>query len=278
MLRFNMLLREADVDPSSVRLLRHQPVLPNGVVLIDQYHRDRSALLAWQSVQSRQRRPHLAGQIWVSFLGAPDGRAVLEGVYEVGPAEPIAEAVNDPLAGQTISGSTCDRYDLHLLNAFESYSGRLLVDWGGGPSGKRAWIQRADSQDKPITAILECRFEQPFPGYLAFQHTIGGLDSLSPTWINALRRAKGVYLLSCPQTGRHYTGSATGAEGFWGRWQEYFLTGHGGNQGLLDCDTGTFAVTILQVAGSTATSDDILADEQVWKSKLLSREFGFNRN
>lgn len=47
---------------------------------------------------------------------------------------------------------------------------------------------------------------------------------------------------------------------------------------MLDCDTGTFGVTILQVAGSTATGDDILADEQVWKTKLLSREFGFNRN
>lgn len=84
--------------------------------------------------------------------------------------------------------------------------------------------------------------------------------------------------MSCPATGRLYTGSATGADGFWGRWQNYLLTGHGGNQGLLESDTRGFAVSILQVAGSTNTADDILVDEQVWKAKLLSREFGYNRN
>lgn len=49
--------------------------------------------------------------------------------------------------------------------------------------------------------MLERTFEQPFPGYLAFQYTIGGLNLLSPSWVDALRRAKGVYLLSCPATG-----------------------------------------------------------------------------
>lgn len=273
-----MLLREAGLDPSSVRLLRHYPVLPNGVVLVDQFHRDRATLLAWQSVQSVQRRPHLAATHWASFLGSPDGRTVLEGVYHVSPALQLAEQTADPLSGEIIPAGTCDRYALTRIPELEDYAGRLLVEWGGGASGKRAWVQRAGNQDKPITALLERTFEQPFPGYLAFQHTIGGLNLLSPSWVGALRRAKGVYLLSCPVTGRHYTGSATGADGFWGRWQEYFSTGHGGNQGLRDSDTRTFGVTILQVAGSTATADDILADEQVWKAKLLSREFGFNRN
>ena len=67
-----MVLREANIDPSSVRLLRHYPVLPNGVVLIDQFHRDRGLLLTWQSVQAVQRRPHLAAPLWASFLGTPD--------------------------------------------------------------------------------------------------------------------------------------------------------------------------------------------------------------
>lgn len=273
-----MLLREAEIDPSSVRLLRHYPVLPNGVVLIDQYHRDRDALLAWQSVQAAQRRPHLAAPVWASFLGTPDGRTVLEGVYGVGPPERVSQVATDSLGGDTIPSDTSDRYNLTEIADFKPYSGRLLVDWGGGPSGKRAWVQRADNQDKPITALLERAFEQPFPGYLAFQHTIGGLDRLSPTWIDALSRANGIYLLSCPATGKHYTGSATGAGGFWGRWQEYLVTGHGGNQGLRKCDTRTFGVTILQVAGSTATPDDILDYERLWKAKLLSREFGFNLN
>lgn len=278
MLRFNILLREARIEPSDVRLLRHQPVLPNGVALIDQFHRDRATLLEWQSVQSVQRRPHLAAPYWASFIGTPDGRSVLEGVYSAGPAAELTVDTLDPLTGKFNPAGTCDCYTLARLGELEPYAGRLMIEWGGGASGRRAWVQRADNQDKPITAILESAFEQPFPGYLAFQHTIGGLVRLSPSWADALRRARGVYLLSCPKTGRHYTGSATGAHGFWARWQEYFATGHGGNQGLADCDTRNFGVTILQVAGSTDTTEDILAHEQVWKAKLLSREFGFNRN
>lgn len=273
-----MLLREANIDPSSARLLRHYPVLPNGVVLIDQYHRDRASLLAWQSVQAAQRRPHLAAPIWASFLGTTDGRTLLEGVYRVSLAEPLMQGRVDPLSGESNPRGACDRYDLERIDAFEPYSGRMQVDWGGGASGKRAWVQRAGNQDKPITAILECKFEQPFPGYLAFQQRVDALVRISPNWIDHLRRARGIYLLSCPDTGRLYTGSATGLDGFWGRWQNYLLTGHGGNHGLMDCDTTRFAVSILQVAGSTATADDILADEQVWKAKLLSREHGFNRN
>jgi hypothetical protein len=278
MLRFNMLLREASIDPSSVRLLRHYPMLSNGVVLVDQFHRDRTSLLAWQSVQSIQRRPYLAAPVWASFLGTPDGRTIFEGLYSVGRPVTLSEPTVDPLEGETIRGGSCDHYDLALITEFEPYSGRLMVDWGGGASGKRAWVQRADNQDKAITAVLENAFEQPFPGYLAFQHAVGALNRLSPGWVDQLRRARGVYLLSCPATGRLYTGSATGLDGFWGRWQNYLLTGHGGNQGLVDCDTRTFAVSILQVAGSTTTAEDIVADEQLWKAKLLSREFGYNRN
>lgn len=273
-----MLLREIEIDPSSVRLLRHYPVLANGVVVIDQFHRDRGSLLAWQTIQSVQRRPHLNAPYWASFMGTPDGRTVFEGLYRVSRPTPLLETMLDPLDGETIPADTCDHYDLGRVPELEPYSGRLLVDWGGGASGKRAWVQRADNQDKPITAILECPFEQPFPGYLAFQHTIAGLDRLSPSWVDHLRRARGVYLLSCPDTGRLYTGSATGLDGFWGRWQNYALTGHGGNHGLMECDTRTFAVSVLQVAGSTATAEEIVADEQVWKAKLLSREFGYNRN
>lgn len=278
MLRFNTMLREAGLEPSNLRLLRHQPMLPNGVVLIDQFHRDRATLVEWQSVQSVQRRPHLAAPYWASFIGTPDGRSVLEGVYNVGSVVELTVDTHDLLTGELNPANTCDRYALARLEVFEPYSGRLMIEWGGGASGRRAWVQRADNQDKAITAILEGAFEQPFPGYLAFQHTIGALNLLSPSWTDALRRARGVYLLSCTETGRHYTGSATGGEGFWGRWQEYLATGHGGNLGLVDRDTGNFAVTILQVAGSTDTRDDILVHEQVWKAKLLSREFGFNWN
>lgn len=229
-------------------------------------------------MQSVDRRSHLAAPYWAAFLGSPDGRTVFEGLYRVSNEELLTEAAADPITNEAIPAGTCSRYHLDPIEEFEPYSGRLLIEWGGGASGKRAWVQRADNQDKMITGVLEAKFEQPFPGYLAFRHTIGGLAQMSPSWVHHLQSARGVYLLSCPATGRLYTGSATGVAGFWGRWQNYALTGHGGNEGLRDCETSAFAVTILQVAGSNATDEDILAAEQIWKAKLLTREFGYNRN
>ena len=278
MLRFNMLLREAGIDPSDVRLLRHQPALANGVVLLDQFHADRAGLRDWQSIQNKQRRPHLAAAFWASFLGTPDGKTVFEGLYRVGAIRPLDQESNSPLSCELLSAFTCDHYGLEPVSEFECHAGKLLIEWGGGASGKRAWIQRADNQDKQVHAILECPFEQPFPGYLAFRHPIGGLGNLSPSWIAHLRNARGIYLLSCPTSGRLYTGSATGVEGFWGRWLDYRATGHGGNQGLLEQDTGQFVAAILQVASSAETNEDILRLERIWKDKLLTCAFGFNHN
>lgn len=278
MLRFNTLLHNAGIDPAGVRLLRHQPVLGNGLALIDKFHSDRAGLLAWQSIQSRQRRSHLAAPFWASFLGTPDGKTVFEGLYRVAEARPVDVVMTEPLTDALLPAGTCDHHVLETVPDFEPYAGKLLIEWGGGASGKRAWVQRAGNQDKPINAILECPFEQPFPGYLAFRHAIGGLASLTPNWIEHLRNARGVYLLCCLASGRLYVGSATGAGGFWGRWQDYRVTGHGGNQGLMGRDTGLFMVSILQVAGSSDTQDDIVALEQTWKDKLLTRAFGFNYN
>jgi len=54
--------------------------------------------------------------------------------------------------------------------------------------------------------------------------------------------------------------------------------GHGGNVGLKSRDPADYQVSILEVSGSTATVEEVLAAEQLWKAKLQSREMGLNRN
>ncbi|TBY66236.1 hypothetical protein E0H51_34055 [Rhizobium leguminosarum bv. viciae] len=71
---------------------------------------------------------------------------------------------------------------------------------------------------------------------------------------------------------------AAGAKGFIGRWREYFATGHGGNVGLKSGDPSDYRVSILETVGNNSTVADLLALEVRWKSKLLSREMGLNRN
>lgn len=69
-------------------------------------------------------------------------------------------------------------------------------------------------------------------------------------------------------------GSATGERGFWQRWQDYLCTGHGGNIALKSRAPSDYQISILQVAGTEATTDDILAMEQRWMAKLQSKERG----
>jgi hypothetical protein len=85
-------------------------------------------------------------------------------------------------------------------------------------------------------------------------------------------------LLTCPKTKEQYVGSANGDEGFWGRWQCYAQSGHGGNLGLKSRDPSDYQISILEVAGTSATPGEILLMEGRWQAKLQSREMGLNKN
>lgn len=74
-----------------------------------------------------------------------------------------------------------------------------------------------------------------------------------------------------------YVGLAAGENGFWGRWQSYIQTGHGGNLGLKSRDPSDYRVSILEVAGSKMNTDEIIHLEQRWKEKLQSKEMGLNK-
>lgn len=118
----------------------------------------------------------------------------------------------------------------------------------------------------------------PFPGFSAFVEPLSRILSLPHAWRQVLTANKGVYLLTCPDTKEVYVGSASGADGFLGRWTDYALNGHGGNVVLKRRAPSDYRVSILEVAGSQASDRDILALEEIWKLKLQSREMGLNAN
>lgn len=170
---------------------------------------------------------------------------------------------------------SCDVYDLELEGGLSELIGRLIVAWG---PGGRAWIQRADRQDKDITELRKEFKEPEFPGFLNFMEPLSKLEKLPKGWIIALSCTKGIYLLTCPKTKEQYVGSATGAQGFYQRWQEYAHTGHGGDVALKSREPSDYQVSILEVAGTACTDEDIGEMENRWKLKLRSREMGLNRN
>ncbi len=168
-----------------------------------------------------------------------------------------------------------DAYELTIEQGLCDLGGKLFIDWG---LGTRAWIQYADRQDKRIVERRAEFKEADFPGFLDFVQPLSKIERLPRSWIDVLKSSKGVYLLTCPKTKEEYVGSATGEDGFWGRWQDYIQTGHGGNVALKSRDPSDYQVSILEVAGTAAATGDITKMEGRWQSKLQSREMGLNRN
>src|SRR4030095_1831299 len=101
---------------------------------------------------------------------------------------------------------SCDVYDVNLENSLSDLVGKVFVDWG---AGFRAWVQRADKQNKPITEVRTELSEPPFPGFLEFVRPLSQIEQLPSSWVEVLRSSRGVYLLTCPKTKEQYVGSAT---------------------------------------------------------------------
>ena len=159
------------------------------------------------------------------------------------------------------------------VERFTPCEGRLYIDWGGGSSGKRAWVQRAEAQDKLVTELQLDVAEEPLPGPMELTAPLSELGCAPPSWIQRLKAAKGIYLLTCPRDGSFFVGSATAEGAFRSCWSEYRANGHGGNLALRGREPSDFIVSVLQVAGSSDTMDDILTAESRWEAKLQSITF-----
>ncbi|MFA6220394.1 MAG: GIY-YIG nuclease family protein [Erythrobacter sp.] len=278
-LTFNMLLDNAGIEPRDVRLMRHQHVAKDGLTPFALWRDNRSEFERYQSAQRADRRAHFASRYWAGFVVPPDGSTMFAGMYKVFSHSPVSADWVDPLMRQTAAqmGRELDIYEFQRMIDFDHLIGCLKVDWG---KGTRSWAQRADSKsgNKPIIELSQNFREPDFPGFTSFIGNLGSLPSLPTSWIAVLTAAKGIYLLTCPRTREQYVGSAYGAGGFWGRWQAYVATGHGGNVGLKSRDPSDYQVSILEVMGSAVTVEETIAAEQLWKAKLQSRDMGLNRN
>ena len=273
---FNTILQGEGLKPTDVRLLRHQDQRLERVRSPYEMWRDaRPDFELYQSHQPVSRRSYFGSPYWASFVGTPDKETMFVGVFIV-ESRAVLE-IDTPMIGRqgVDKAGTCDVYSLVLAEPLKDLIGMLFVDWN---LAARAWVQRADQQNKRVKE-LRPEFKEPeFPGFLNFIQPLSKLDSLPRSWITVLQSSRGVYVLTCPRTKEQYVGSATGQEAFWQRWQCYVRTGHGHNVSLKSRELSDYQVAILEVAGTASTNDDILAMENRWKAKLQSREMGLNRN
>ena len=264
MLTFKALLESAGIDPRGVRLVRHQTHQGH----LTPWALWRKDVDGFELYQRIQRRPvfdeanHVA-----SFVVTPDGRTLFVGLYEVGPIGTAPEGMRCPVRGIDVAGFRL--HDLTRCEALSDYAGRLVIDWGGGT---RSWVQRAHLQPKPIIELAAGQVDPPFPGFLEFEESLSSLEALPPGWRDALGSVRGIYLLTDPETRERYVGSATGDDGFLGRWFTYAATGHGGNVRMKAREAADYIVAILEVSPSSATVDEIIIRESLWKKKLGTRD------
>lgn len=273
---FNTLLKEAGLNLGDVRLLRHKDKRASkGRSPYELWRDNRRQFELYQSTQSFENRRKLSAPYWASFVVSPSDATMFVGLYSVKYQGVIKQDRPMPHMDGIDKAGSCDTYDLKLEKALSDLIGRLIIDWG---AGERAWIQRADRQNKQVDELRREFKEPEFPGFLNFIEPLSKIEKLPKSWITALQSTKGVYLLTCPKTKEQYVGSATGESGFWQRWQDYVQNGHGDDVALKSRDASDYQVSILEVAGTALTADDIIKMEVRWKLKLQSREMGLNRN
>lgn len=276
-LMFNSVLRDANIPLSDVRLVRHKDSRADrGRGPYELWRDNRSQFDLYQSNQGFHGRQKLTAPYWAVFLGTPNDETMFVGLYGVLYRGVLQTDFEQPhIRGEIAKAGSSDVYDLTLQETLSDLIGRLFIDWG---AGALAWVQYADRRDKPITELRTEFKEDDFPGFLNLVEPLSKIEGLPKGWITALKSSKGVYLLTCPKTKEQYVGSATGEQGFWGRWREYAQTSHGGNVGLKSRDPSDYQVSILEVAGTAATPEEIIGMETRWKTKLQSRDMGLNKN
>jgi hypothetical protein len=185
-------------------------------------------------------------------------------------------------------GSTRYFYALTREPGFEHLEERVVVDWG---PGALAWCQQFKKANKPIVEVTAPGRKLPqFADYLEFSLSHTDLMDLyreedaHPEWRSRLSAVAGVYLILAEASGELYIGSATGAEGIWGRWRVYARTGHGNNdmlRRLVDSDKRypkAFRFSVLQIVPKSMTREDVISREARFKMKLGSRAHGLNLN
>lgn len=273
---FNSVLIDAGYNLSNVRLLRHKDNrAEKGRTPFELWRDDRKQFELYQTTQTTGNRKKLSATYWASFVVPPNGETMFAGMYSVNYKGLLEKDTSMPHMEGVNKAGSCDEYEVRLENKLTDCIGRLIVDWG---SAGRAWIQRADLQNKRVTEF-RAEFKEPeFPGFLNFIEPLSKINALPKSWIMVLLSSKGIYLLTCPKTKEQYVGSATGENGFWQRWQDYVQNGHGGDIALKSRDVSDYQVSILEVAGTSLTTEEIIKMETRWKLKLQSREMGLNHN
>ena len=196
-----------------------------------------------------------------------------------------------------VIGKPFDYANAKRLAEFDKLSDRLVVEHTNTPK-KFFYTDPNIIDNVKVYTILPRPYRgsaEEFPGYenvckdyKALSHCIK--DS---AWHDALCNVYGVYVLTDTKTGKLYIGSATGADGIYGRWQTYLKRGYDDsdkdypNKKLKELVKkegikyiqDNFQYSILEIFPKTDIGcNKALERESYWKNVFKTRMFGYNDN
>ena len=281
-MNLNDLLREQNIKPESVLVLRHKPQENQLKKVLPWLAAERPEVFnAYQQTQGKKLEKvmqSLAGVGYIaSFIGTEAGKALFVGLYSIGEAKPLAYMayLNIPavitLKEHGYNDLPEDRqasilwFDLTLTDILAPWKGKLIVDW---PPPDLSWWRWAHRNEMPIHAILEDSMLSILPKWDKIDFSWNELSILPMKLRDILSQWRGIYYIFDTSDQKGYVGSAYGEENLLGRWKNYSVSGHGGDVLLRQRDPQYFRFTILELVAPVMKPKEVIELETSWKLRL----------
>jgi len=244
---------------------------PSGNRPIDSLAKSESDWLNWQVYRGTAKERFITDFI-VSFAQISGNKFLFGGIFK-------------------INSRVGEYYGVEYSEEYNDMIGRLIIEYQGENNRGTVFKPSYIFSNTKISGIYEYKFKgEPFKSYDEINHDFNAIEVIVKNelsdWKVALSSVFGIYLISDKATGKHYVGSAYGENGIWGRWISYINNYHGNNKDLIELFEEkseeyfkkNFKFAILEVMSSVKTKEEVMDKESLWKRKLFSREFGYNRN
>ena len=189
----------------------------------------------------------------------------------------------------------CIYYPLVEIQETKELDGRLIISFDKKNVDNKFvrqsylltenWVEKLNVAEVLAQALDFAKFPSFKSVHISFSQLKTIVKKSLSDWQSALSSVAGVYLIADKSSGKLYVGSATGQGGIWQRWAEYATNLHGNNRQLIelkkqfgDVHFENFYFSILEIADTHSSENEILVRESHWKNVLLTRQFGYNDN
>lgn len=245
---------------------------PYGSRPLDALAKSDGEWLRWQIYSGGESRERFVKEFIVSFAQIFGGRFLFGGIFRIKDRTPAG-------------------YDVELTDLYKDLIGRLILNFTGENWRSTCFTPSYIFSNSQILGLYEARYQgESFKSFEEVNHDFGAIEVIVKNelkdWRAALGSVFGVYLITDKNTGKQYVGSAYGEGGIWSRWTSYIYSFHGNNVDLVelfkekkvDYFKENFKFGILEIIPATKSQAEVIHKENLWKEKLFSRKFGFNKN